>query len=165
MTLFENPPDPPRPSLGALVDADLHKMIETFGYDRVEASLGRWKIAHSGPIPSAPARNDDPRTSQAQAPKMRDVRKFGIESNSGRLLREFFTAGETGLTDYKATTLVMGPMASPTQFEGCRRRCSDLRAADFLADSGREEEGRIVWTITAAGSLAFANMRRNGYSK
>lgn len=154
-----------RASLASLIDAGLHPLIETFGFDRVEAALGRWKIAHSGPIPSAPARDEDPRTSEAQGRKMSDVRKFRATSNSGKLLREFFTAGEKGLTAYRATTLVVGPLASVSRFEGCRRRVSDLRAAEYISDTGHEEEGRIVWEITAAGSLAFANMRRNGVTR
>jgi hypothetical protein len=167
VTLFENPDGDPEAvvSLHKRIDARVHDLIHTYGHDAVEASVGRWKIEHGGPIPSAPARDDDPRTSQAQGTKMGDVRKFGAESNSGKLLREFFVSGEVGLTDHRATTLVVGPMAPVPRFEGCRRRCSDLRAAQYIEDTGREEEGRIIWAITAAGSLAFSRMRRNGFTR
>lgn len=166
MSLFEIPEDPEyREGLRERIDARVHDLIDTYGYDDIEASVGRWKIEHGGPIPSAPARGDDPRTSQAQGSKMGDVRRFSAESNSGKLLREFFVSSETGLTDHKATKLVVGPMAAIEKFEGCRRRCSDLRAAGYIEDSGREEDGRIVWTITAAGGLAFAKMRRDGFTR
>jgi hypothetical protein len=166
MSLFEIPEDPDyRKGLEFRIDARVHDLIETFGYDDIEASVGRWKIEHGGPIGSAPARHEDPRTSQAQGEKMADVRRFSDKSNSGRLLREFFVSGELGLTDHKATAIVVGEDAPVTRFEGCRRRCSDLRAAGFIEDSHREEDGRIVWTITASGSLAFANMRRTGYTR
>jgi DNA-binding PadR family transcriptional regulator len=56
-------------------------------------------------------------------------------------------------------------MAPVPKFEGCRRRCSDLRAAGFIEDTGDEDEGRIVWAITAQGNLAFAKMRRDGFTR
>lgn len=167
MSLFENPEGDPEAqvSLHKRIDSRVHDLIHTFGYPAIEASVGRWKIEHAGPIPSAPARDDDPRTSQAKGRQMGDVRRFGAVSNSGMLLREFFVSGEIGLTDHQATTLVMGPMVPVPKFEGCRRRCSDLRAAGYIEDSGREDNGRIVWAITAAGSLAFSKMRRNGMTR
>jgi hypothetical protein len=163
MTLFET--DPPVAPPKSAIDLDVDTLITTYGFDRVEAAVGRWRIGHSGPVPSAPARDDDPRTSQAQGSKMGDVRKFSAESNSGKLLREFFRSGETGLTDYAATMLVVGPEAPVPRFEGCRRRCSDLRAAGFIEDTGDEDEGRIVWTITAQGNLAYSKMRRDGFTR
>ena len=165
MSLFEIPPDPGYEVTRRLrIDDRVRDLIDAYGFDDVEAAVGRWKIAHGGPVPSAPARDDDPRTSQAQGSKMSDVRRFSVKSNSGRLLREFFVSGEKGLTDYKATTIVVGNTAPVTRFEGCRRRCSDLRAAGYIDDTGREDDGRIVWAITPAGGMAYSRMRRDGWT-
>lgn len=150
------------PSWG--LDDDIATLVTCFGFDAVEAAVGRVKIAMSGPVGAAPARHDDPRTSKAAAKTTPDVRRFGKDSYSGRLLRVFNEAGKTGLTDHEATSRVLGKDADVTKFEGCRRRCSDLRAAAYLADTGAEDEGRILWAVTSEGREARYRMILSGWS-
>jgi len=115
-----------------------------------------------GPVPAAPARHGDPRTSHAAAKTTADVGRFGKNSYSGRLLRHFDAAS---LTDHEATRRVLGDNVDVSKFEGCRRRCSDLRAAGYIADAGLERDGRIVWTITEQGEDALYRMKLTGWTR
>jgi hypothetical protein len=143
---------------------ELAGLVTHFGYTAVEHALADIKREMDGPIPSAPARHTDPRTSHAAAKTEPDVRRFGRNSAAGRLLSVFAYAPD-GLTDYEATTKVIGNDTEVTKFEGVRRRCSDLRRAGYIADSGTESDtGRIVWKITAYGDEAFYRMKLSGWS-
>lgn len=141
---------------------ELASLVTAYGFDAVEAELGRIKIDMSGPVPAAPARDGDPRTSHAAAKTTPDVRRFGKDSYSGKLLRIFDQEGP--ITDHTATTAVLGDV-DVTKFEGCRRRCSDLRAAGYIEDSGVEEDGRIMWKITKQGEDALYRMILSGWSR
>jgi hypothetical protein len=115
-----------------------------------------------GPIRQVGERFDDRRTSKGQ--RSSDVRRFSKDSYSGRLLRAF--AFYPGLTDKEATDEVVG-LADSTdigRWEGCRRRCSDLRAAGYIMDTGQERDGRIVWEITPLGDRAYRTMLETGWS-
>jgi hypothetical protein len=141
---------------------ELAGLVTFYGFDAVEAELGRIKIAMSGPVHAAPARDGDPRTSHAAAKDTPDLRRFGKNSYSGKLLRIFDQQGP--MTDHAATTAVLGDV-DVTKFEGCRRRCSDLRAAGYIADSGVEQDGRIMWKITKQGEDALYRMVLSGWSR
>ena len=141
---------------------DVEGLIRLHGYNAVEKALGQWKIDHSGPIKSAPSRDTDPRTSVGE--RMGDVRRFGRNSYAGRLLNQF---AQYPWTDSEATIKVLGepgPSVPFSKWEGCRRRCSDLRAAGYIADTGQERNSRIVWSITLAGELAMDKMEMTGWS-
>jgi hypothetical protein len=124
--------------------------------------------------PSAPARNTDPQTSHQAARTEPDVGRFSRKSRQAKLLD---TVGlevrhhNRGLTDQEATRRVLPPSASPSSWDGCRRRMSDLRAAGYLMDSGvrRKNHGSndeaIVWTLTAAGRAAHQRLQETGWSR
>jgi hypothetical protein len=143
------------------IDAVLRTLVADHGFDPVEAALGRIKVEMSGPVPSAPSRPTDPRTSVGS--RMSDVRRFSRNSHSARLLTVF---GRTAATDAEATVQVMGPPGdSVSAWEGCRRRCSDLRAAGYIEDTGLEVDDRVVWVITPAGERALNRLSATGWSR
>ena len=119
------------------------------------------------PVHSAPARTTDPETSQAAAHAERDVRRFSARSLSGRLLVQF---SRLDLTDQEAA-LRVSSADPPSRFEACRRRCSDLRAAGYLVDSGfrRQNQGSpdeaIVWTLSPGGALAADRLAETGWTR
>lgn len=159
-TLFPDlAPGVPVPAADPL-RVEIDDLIARFGFDAVEAAVGAYKIEHSGPIPSAPARHDDPRTSVGS--RMSDVRRFSAGSYSGRLLMVFRRQDRT---DAEATDAVLGSSVPVSRWEGCRRRCSDLRAAGYVADSGVERDDRIVWAITDEGRRAVQRLIDDGWSR
>lgn len=115
------------------------------------------------PVPQVGERLGDPRTSKGK--RSQDVRRFSRKSQCGRLLQVFAVGTSTGYTDEEATDLVLRD-ESPTigRWEGCRRRCSDLRAAGYLEDAGEERGGRIVWKITPQGGAAWRKMIETGWT-
>ncbi len=138
------------------------------------AILDRWVAAHE-PVPAHGARVPDQRTSTAAADRHHtdNVRRFSSRSYSARLLHAFARSGDdrspAGLTDAEATNAVIGRSGSRywavSRWEGCRRRCSDLRAAGFIEDSGRERDGRIVWIVTDTGRDAIVKLDETGWSR
>lgn len=124
------------------------------------------------PKASAPARNTDPHTSQDAADRLctTDVSRFSARSRQARLLEAF---RRDDLTDQEATEVVLRGETDVgrSAFDGCRRRCSDLRAAEFLADSGarRKNPGSpddaVVWTITTRGIVACRQLEATGWSR
>ena len=118
--------------------------------------------------PSAPARNTDPETSHTAGPREVDVGRFSMKSRQYKLLTLF---NMRPLTDQQATVMLLGSHAAPSAFDGCRRRCSDLRAAHFLTDSGKRrknpgsDDDSIVWEITLAGQHALDLLDRTGWSR
>lgn len=142
---------------------DLGDLVHLWGFDAVEAALGRIKIQMSGPLASAPARDTDPRTSHAAAKRVQDVRRFSSKSQCGKLLSFFVLVSSA--TDKQATDHVMTPYAEVGKWEGCRRRCSDLRAAGYIDDSGSERDGRIVWQPTPEGRAAHHRMQVTGWTR
>lgn len=116
-----------------------------------------------GPVPQVGERLGDPRTSKGR--RSQDVRRFSRKSQCGRLLGVFVSRGRDGYTDEEATDLVLRD-ESPTigRWEGCRRRCSDLRAAGYLDDADEERGGRIVWKITPQGDAAYRKMIETGWT-
>jgi hypothetical protein len=119
-------------------------------------------------VPSAPARTFDPETSHNAGPRLHDVGKFSSKSRQARLLSVFATQP---LTDQQATVRVVGTAAVPSAFDGCRRRCSDLRAVGYISDTGRRrknagsDDESIVWQITDAGRHALINLDHTGWSR
>lgn len=144
------------------VDAHVQAIVAAFGFDPVEAALGRIKIAMSGPVPQIGERTDDRRTSKGH--RSDDVRRFSRSSQVGRMLVAF-TFAKDGLTDAEVTDRVANDGASRSQWEGCRRRASDLRAAGYVTDSGQERDGRIVWVVTPQGRAAAQRIVDTGWSR
>lgn len=166
-------PDWTEPTL--FEDADLHDplaeavaaLVTQFGYPAVLYEVER----HAWPpraVPSAPARRSDPETSHLAAKREADVGRFSDRSRSAKLLRCF---AHDDLTDQQATTRIVGAQAAISAFEGCRRRCSDLRAARYLYDTGKRrkntgsDDEAIVWGISDAGREALTRLGETGWSR
>jgi hypothetical protein len=121
---------------------------------------------------SFPARATDPSTSQASGERNAtpDVGRFSNRARQARLL-EAFGDHNDGLTHFEAATLVLGEGEFHTRLDGCRRRCSDLRQAGYIVDSGmrRKNPGSpddsIVWVITDQGRQALVNLHSTGWSR
>ena len=151
-------PDPLDTALGDLVDEH--------GYTAVRLALG--KLIPTHPVPSAPARSTDPETSHRAAKREQDVGRFSAKSRQAKLLQLFYG---NELTDQQATIRLVGSHAAPSAFDGCRRRCSDLRAVGYLCDTGKRrknagsEDESIVWTITRAGKEALHRLAVSGWSR
>ena len=146
-------------------------IIEDFGYDAVRQEMRRFfptPTLIGVPIPSAPARNADPETSHLAAKRDPDVRRFSAKSRQAKLLALF---DMRDLTDQGATIHLVGSQAPPSAFDGCRRRCSDLRAAGYIADTGRKKKNTasddlsIIWRITEAGKRALRSLEETGWSR
>lgn len=177
-TLF----DDPTPTVRS-VDQYVQAVIDMFGFDRTEAALGRIKIQMAGPVPQIGERDPDQRTSIGH--RSADVRRFSTNSHSARLLLAFedatnrhhlyaighprvhYGADTDGLTDAEATNRALGlpEDVGLSRWEGCRRRCSDLREAGYIADTGIERDGRIVWAVTDQGRRACNLLRETGWSR
>lgn len=157
-----------QPSLMPTLPGELDRLVLQYGWQAVYSEVLRCQPGPVRPVPSAPARPTDPETSQMAGPRERDVRRFSDRSRQAKLLRSFAI---TNLTDQQATIRVVGIHASPSAFEGCRRRCSDLRAAGLLYDTGRRrknagsEDESVVWGITDVGRQAIRNLDRAGWSQ
>jgi len=121
-------------------------------------------------VPSAPARPTDPETSHASAARVavKDVGRFSAKSRQAKLLLQFDIKP---LTDFEATCRVLPADGYHTRLEGCRRRCSDLRAAGYLEDSGAKRrnpgspDDAIVWQITETGRAALKRLLETGWSR
>jgi len=159
VTLFDEPHEP-------TLEEEMARLVDTYGYQPVWEELRQYVPVRS--VPSAPARATDPETSQLAGPRSDDVSRFSARSRSAKLLAVF---GTQPLTDQGATVRVIGASAVPSAFDGCRRRCSDLRAAGFLVDSGRRrknvgsDDDSIVWEITHAGRRALDHLDAYGWSR
>lgn len=146
------------------LDTVLDQLVTSYGFDAVEAALGGIKIAMSGPIPQIGQRTDDQRTSIGH--RSQDLRRFSAGSYCGRMLVAFNHERHYGLTDAEVTTRILSNVDyTVSQWEGCRRRASDLRAAGYIADSGTERENRIVWLITPEGRRAVQTLVNTGWSR
>lgn len=171
--------DDPTPTVHS-VDQYVQAVIDMFGFDRTEAALGRIKIQMAGPVPQIGQRDPDQRTSIGH--RSADVRRFSSNSHSARLLLAFEDAtnrhhlyaiglparpAPDGLTDAEATNRACGLAEDVglSRWEGCRRRCSDLRAAGYIIDTGIERDGRIVWAVTDQGRRACNLLRETGWSR
>lgn len=154
--------DPPRPSLPLTLQA----LVDSFGYEAVWRELRR--LAPTVVAPSAPARWTDPETSHAAAKRSQDVGRFSAKSRQAKLLALFEMRG---LTHQQATVALVGSHAAPSAFDGCRRRCSDLVAVNYIVDSGRRHKNpgsddlSIVWEITDAGQRALRSLDETGWSR
>ena len=146
--------------------ADVADLIHRYGYGPVLAEVRMHEPVHA--VPSAPARGTDPETSHAAAIADTNIARFSANSRSGKLLAAFH---ERQMTDHEATVQVIGIHQTPARWDGCRRRCSDLRAAGYLTDSGyrRKNPGSsddsIVWKLTYVGQCAFGNMQATGWTR
>jgi hypothetical protein len=161
-SLFDEPDEPPV-SREQVLAIDLGDLVGLWGFDAVEEALGRIKIQMAGPVGAAPARPSDPRTSHAASKSNGDVRRFSSKTYAGRLLSFFVMIGAA--TDKQATDHVMTTYAEIAKWEGCRRRCSDLRAAAYIRDTGAEHDGRIVWEPTPEGRAAYHRMQVSGWTR
>lgn len=99
------------------------------------------------------ARKADPRTSQSAAAAARSTR---AGSQRHKLLAAFAHAPQRGMTDEEAMEFAQG--VTPTSEYA--KRCSELRAAGWIEDSGEDREGgaglpRIVSKITEQGLAAL----------
>lgn len=153
------------------VPDDLHdaltQLITDHGYDAVWAAV-RF-LAPTYPTPSAPARWSDPETSQRASKREADVGRFSSTSRQAKLLYLFSARGP--MTDQQATIALLGAHAAPSAFDGCRRRCSDLRAVNFLYDTGQRhknigsDDESIMWALTEAGREALIRLDDTGWSR
>ena len=157
---FLPPPD------SGLLRVQLRDLINLYGHDAVAR-----EVAYLTPgtvAPSAPARWGDPETSHRAAKTMTDVGRFSSKSRQSKLLA-LFEMRE--MTDQGATIHLVGSQATPSAFDGCRRRCSDLRAAGYLYDTGRRRKNTgsddlsIIWAITETGKLALRRLEETGWSR
>ena len=157
MTLFDAPRD---------LDDVLRALISDFGYEKILERL-RY-LAPTIEAPSAPARASDPITSHLAAEHEPDVGRFGEHSRQAKLLYLFSTGD---FTDQQAAMRIVGATAAVSALEGCRRRCSDLRAVHYLWDTGKRhrnagsDEESIVWGITQAGREALIRLDETGWSR
>lgn len=124
------------------------------------------------PEENYPARSDDPETSQSAAERIGkknpDLGRFSGKSRQCKLLL-LFSSGDH--TDTEAAILLLGLDALPGPFQGCRRRCSDLRAAGYIEDTlarrcndGTPDEA-MVCAITDKGWIALRRIAETGWSK
>ena len=98
----------------------------------------------------------------------RDRGRFGATSKSAKLLIEFDVKP---MTDFEAACKVIPLDGFHSRFEGCRRRCSDLRVGGYLRDSGKRRpnagstDDAIVWEITQEGRAAIRRLLETGWSR
>lgn len=157
-SLFEPEPDP---IVGEVAD-----IVARYGYGPVLAEVQMH--APLRVVPSAPARRGDPETSHLASKDEPDLSRFSERSRQAKLLRIFAADPRT---DQGATILLVGTNAAPSAFDGCRRRCSDLRAAGYLSDTGMRrknmgsDDESIVWQVTIAGHAALENLDETGWSR
>ena len=144
----------------------IQAIIDDYGYDTLATEVRYF--APTIVAASAPARWTDPETSHMAAKVERDVGRFSAKSRQAKLLQLF---SMRDLTDQQATIHLVGSHAAPSAFDGCRRRCSDLRAVGYLYDTGRRrknagsEDDSIVWRISEAGKAALASLDAAGWSR
>jgi hypothetical protein len=161
MTLFDDPDDAERHLIRAI-----EALVDVWGFTTVARILRQF--APSEPVPSAPARWSDPETSHHAGPRVVDVGRFSVKSRQAKLLQVFSMGPRT---DQQATISILGSHASPSAFDGCRRRCSDLRAVNYLYDTGKRrknagsDDDSIVWGITLAGQHALEQLDLTGWSR
>lgn len=158
-SLFDTDPPTPVDELAAA----LAELIARYGFDPVESALGRIKVQMAGPVGPAPARTSDPRTSHAKTRRVVDVRRFSNKSQCGKLLSFYCLVGAA--TDKQAADHVMTPYAEIGKWEGCRRRCSDLRAANYIEFIDTELEARLISQPTPEGRAAFHRMQTTGWTR
>jgi hypothetical protein len=157
---------PPDPDDNPLV-CGVAELVAHFGYGAVLAELEMHQPPRA--VASAPARSTDPETSHGAAKREPDVGRFSFKSRQARLLQAFAARGP--FTDQQATIHVVGSAAPPSAWDGCRRRCSDLRAAGYLSDTGKRRcnvgsnDAAIVWQVTIAGLSALESLEESGWSK
>lgn len=145
---------------------EITRLIRGYGYDEVLHELHRQAPARV--VGSAPARPSDPETSHLAAKREHDVGRFSDQSRQAKLLYAFSTSD---LTDQQAAARVVGAHAAVSAFEGCRRRCSDLRAVNYLYDTGGRrhntgsEDEAIIWGLTEEGRQALIRLDDTGWSR
>lgn len=145
---------------------DVADLVHRYGYADVLAEVQMHAPLRA--VPSAPARPSDPETSHGAGPRERDLSRFSERSRQAKLLRSFAVGPRT---DHSATARVVGASAAHAAWDGCRRRCSDLRAAGFLIDTGLREKNpaspdlSIIWRLTLAGQEAIKCLDATGWSR
>jgi len=159
---FDEPDEDP-----AVLPHLIQTIIDDFGYEVVRREMGRF-FPPTYPVASAPARFGDPETSHLAARRERDIGRFSAKSRQAKLLALFEMRD---LTDQGATLHLVGSHGAPSAFDGCRRRCSDLRAVGYLKDTGRRkknagsDELSIIWRISEAGKQALRSLEETGWSR
>lgn len=127
-----------------------------------------------GPVTPSPT-NRGPQTARAAGVRRRqqDLAQFSSRSLPGRLMGAFKRASvnAVGLTAHEAARSILSVSTHHTQFEGCRRRVSDLVKVGYLTDSGerRSNSGAsdpaIVWRITPLGVSAVESLIGTGWAR
>lgn len=136
-----------------------------------EVVLAECQHLLGSPISSTPSRLHDPATSQLSGARnaTHDVGRFSARSRQAQLLKRIQSAG--GLTAHEAALRLLGEHGSIPQFEGCRRRVSDLVRAGYVEDSTERRcnpgspDLSIVWRVTLAGRRALVNLGEDGWSR
>lgn len=160
-------------SIDPVVDADdpplcawIQALIDQHGYGAVLTEVRR--LAPSSIQASAPARASDPETSHMASKTSLDVGRFSSKAVVAKLLNQFSIEPKS---DQQATMAIVGAHAAPSAFEGTRRRCSDLRAAHYIYDTGKRrknlgsDDESTVWAVSEAGRRALVNLETTGWSK
>jgi hypothetical protein len=126
-------------------------------FDVIEAALAEdgYYIAPVIPATTTGSRTTDPRTSHAAAESI----KVRAGTQRARLLETFGRWPDDGLTDEQAMERSQGVRADSEY----AKRCSELRAAGLIRDTGRDRKGgsgldRIVSEITEAGKAALRGL-------
>jgi hypothetical protein len=90
--------------------------------------------------------------------------RFTASSRQAKLLAEF---DARPMTDFEAARRIMPPDPEHLRsFDATRRRCSDLRAAGYIEDSGKPLRGMAkIWQITETGREALRRLLETGWSR
>lgn len=150
--------------MGLLDLADVHGSLRVLAQARA-----LWPDDH--PLPSHPARHDDPQTSQDAAVRhaSTDVGRFTARSVKAAVLNEIARSVD-GLTALDAARRATGSN-DPLRTETARKRVAELAYAGLIVATGRTERAAgspdesIVWYVTVKGAHAVNLLKRNGWSK
>ena len=92
-----------------------------------------------------------------------EIPRFRATSRQAKLLVEF---DQRAMTDFEAARRVLPPDPKHLHiFDATRRRCSDLRAAGLIEDSGERRGYAKVYRITQAGREALRRLLETGHSR
>jgi hypothetical protein len=89
--------------------------------------------------------------------------RFRATSRQAKLLVEF---DAKPMTDFEAARRIIPPDPQHLRsFDAARRRCSDLRAAGYIEDTGERRGMARISRITQAGRTALQRLLETGYSR
>jgi hypothetical protein len=107
-------------------------------------------------VPPA-ARTTDPDTSKASAGSRR-LLCITPASPAAALLASFRWGGQQGRTDHEATRSIVGDV-TVERFKSIARKCTELRRAGLIIDTGVRRDRAMVCRITGDGMRALSQLR------